>query len=99
MSAAAVIAIRRKRLIRRFREAGATDPEHAVTLSAVGERDSWIFEQMVRHGAFVRTEEGRFFLNEAAAAEFLRQRKKRALVLTGVVLLVFLVLWILGLFA
>ena len=49
MSAAAVIVIRRKRLARYFRDAGATDLQLAITLTTLGERPCWIFDQMVRH--------------------------------------------------
>lgn len=97
MSAAAVIAIRRKRLVRRFREAGATGPEHAVTLESLGVRPFWIFDQMVRRGVFIRTQKGRFYMDEQAAEEFLWQHKKRALIITGFFLLVVLFLWILTL--
>ena len=97
MSAAAVIAIRRRRLVRRFREAGATDLEHAVTLEALGERPSWIFDQMARHGAFLPAPDGRFYMDERVADEFLRQCRKRALLIGGFLLLVFLLLWLLGL--
>jgi hypothetical protein len=58
MSAAAVVAMRRKRLVRRFREAGATDREHAITLEALGERPTWFFRQMVRVGVFRATPGG-----------------------------------------
>lgn len=98
MSAAAVIAMRRKRLIRRFREAGATDPKHAVTLEALGERHTWIFDQMARAGVFLAVPEGRYFMDESAATNFRRRYRVRALVGTAICLLLFLALWLLGLF-
>jgi hypothetical protein len=98
MSVAAVIAIRRKRLVRRFREAGAIDLEHAVTLEVLGERPSWIFDQMVRHGAFVSVSSGRYYMNERVAEEFLGQHRKRALIIVGLLLLVFLLLWLSGVY-
>jgi len=98
MSAAAVIALRRRRLVRRFREAGATDPQHAVTPEALGERRSWIFNQMVQRGVFVPTQDGRFFMDARAAVEFLRQCRRRALMWGGFLLLLFLLLWSFGLF-
>jgi hypothetical protein len=97
MSAAAIIAIRRKRLIRRFREAGATDLEHAVTLEALGERHSWIIDQMTRHGVLLPAQGGRFFMDDRAAVAFLRQRRNRALFIGAFLLLVFLLLLVLGL--
>jgi hypothetical protein len=97
MSAAAVIAARRKRLVRRFREAGAVDPEHAVTPESLGERRSWIFEQMTRRGVFYLTREGRYFMDDQAAVEFLRERRVRALVIGGIALIAFILLWVSGL--
>jgi len=97
MSAAAVIIIRRKRLARRFREGGATDAEHAVTLAALGERPSWIFTQMVRHGVFVAAPGGRYYMDEQAAVAFFRRQQVRALTITAVLVLLFLLLWLSGL--
>ena len=97
MSAAAVIAIRRKRLVRRFRDAGATNPEHPVTLATLGERPNWIFGQMVRQGVFVPTTDGRYYMDEQAAVAFFRRQKVRALTMTAVLVLLFLVLCLAGL--
>lgn len=99
MSAAAIITIRRKRLVRRFREVGATDSEHAVTPEALGERRSWIFDQMTKHGVFLPTQDGRFFMDDRAASKFLWQRRMRALLLGGMLLVVFFLLWVFGLFS
>jgi len=96
MGAAAVISIRRKRLVSRFHKAGATDPEHALTPEALGERRSWIFNQMVEKGVFLPALDGRFYMDDQAAIEFLRQRRKRALLITGVFFLMFLLLWAFG---
>ena len=98
MSAAAVIAIRRKRLIRRFREAGATDPDHPVAFESLGERHSWIFDQMVDAGVFILTSDGRYFMDEQAAAEFRHRKRMQALIGCGILFLLFLVLWVCGLF-
>jgi hypothetical protein len=98
MSAAAVIAIRRRRLVKRFRDAGAIDPQHAVTLEALDERHSWLFDQMTKHGVFLPTQDGRFFMDDRVACEFLRQRRARALLLAGIVLLACLAFWFFGLF-
>lgn len=97
MSAAAVIVRRRKRLVRRFREAGAVDAAHAVTLRQAGVQRSWIFEQMIEHGAFIATEDGRYFLNEAAAQAFMAARRKQALIVGGILSLVFVLIWLLAL--
>jgi hypothetical protein len=93
MSAAAVIAIRRRRLIRAFREADATKEDHAVTLEEIGQRRSWIFEQMVKCGVFVRTGGGNYFMDEQAAVKFQTRYRKRALVFVAVFLLLAGIIW------
>ena len=67
----AVIAVKRKRLVRRFYEAGATDQDHAVALESLGERRSWIFDQMLHHGVFSDIPDGRFFMDVELADQFL----------------------------
>lgn len=96
MSAAAAIMIRRKRLIRRFREAGAVSPENAVVPESVHARQSWVFRQMADAGVFLATTDGRYFLDEQAAAEFMHQKRMRGLVFAAVVLSFLLVLWAFG---
>ena len=96
MSAAAVIALRRKRLIRAFREAGATNRDRAVTLAQVGQRPSWIFDQMARRGVFIAVEGDRYFMSEPAAGEFQAACRNRALIFAGMFLLVFLALLLSG---
>jgi hypothetical protein len=45
---------------------------------------------------FLPAEDGRFFLDERRAVEFHRQRRNRALLLGGFLLLVFCLLWAFG---
>jgi hypothetical protein len=97
MSAGAVIAMRRKRLVKRFRDAGAIDREHAVTVESLGERRSWVFQQMMRHGVFRAAEADRVYLDEETAGRFLHERRLRAWTLMAVLVLVFVVLWAVGL--
>jgi len=87
MSAAAVIALRRKSLVRPVREAGVTDPEHAVTLEALGERSAGVVRQMVRCGAFLATPDGRFCSDDAAATACLDRRRVRTVMGGGICLL------------
>ena len=86
---AAVIIVRRKRLIRRFAEQGAISPEAAIPFAAVGMRRSWVFDQMVARGVFVPVAGERFYLNAAAATAFLAAQRRRALVITAILLLLF----------
>ena len=91
MSAAAVIFLRRKRFIRRFREQGATSPDQAIPFADVGMRRSWIFDQMVSRGVFVSVGNERYYMNEQAAEEFLDAQRRRALVITAIMLVVFVI--------
>jgi len=96
MSAAAVIAIRRRRIVEQFRQAGATDASHAVTLESLEVRPSWIFDQMVRNGIFTAVGGDHYFMNEQAATEFLRQKRARAIAIGALMLFVFLLLCLFG---
>jgi hypothetical protein len=85
MSAAAVIVARQNKLIRRFREAGATTPKFARSLEDLGCRNSWIFRRLVTRGIFVETKPGRYFVDEFAADEFVRVRRTWALGVLAIV--------------
>lgn len=97
MSAAAVIIVRRKRLIRRFSERGATSPDRAIPFADVGVRRSWIVEQMVSRGVFVSVGADRYYMNEQAAGEFLHAQRRRALVVTAILLVVFMIVILMSL--
>ena len=86
MSAAAVIILRRKRFIRRFREAGATTPERAIPFGEVGMRRSWIFNQMLSRGVFLEAGPDRYYMDERAADGFLLAQRRWALAALGVFL-------------
>ena len=91
MSAAAVILLRRKRFVRRFREHGATSPDKAIPFADVGMRRSWVFDQMVSRGVFVGAGNDRYWMDEPAAEAFLAVQRKRALIVTGILLVLFLI--------
>ena len=91
MSAAAVILLRRRKFVRRFRERRATSPERAIPFADVGMRRSWIFDQMVSRGVFVDGGEDRYWMNEQAAEAFLAAQRKRALIVMGILLVLFLI--------
>jgi hypothetical protein len=80
-----------RKLVRRFREAGATDPEHAVALKVIGERHTWVFDRMVRAGVFRSAPDGRYFMDEAAATKYRNRCRVGGLVGVAICLLLFLV--------
>jgi hypothetical protein len=86
MSAAAVIVARQNKLIRRFREAGATAPEFAQLPEDLGCRNSWIFRRLITRGVIVETKPGRYYVDEIAADNFMRLRRAKALGMLAIVL-------------
>jgi len=91
MSAAAVIILRRKKFIRRFAEQGATCPDRAIPFEDVDMRRSWIFDQMVSRGVFVRAGNDRFYMNQEAARTFLEAQRRRARIGGGILLVAFVI--------
>jgi hypothetical protein len=71
---------------------GATSPDQAIPRAKVVTRRSWIFDQMVARGVFVRVGHDYYFMNERAARAFLAAQRRRALIVTAVLLLLCLVL-------
>jgi hypothetical protein len=92
MSAALIVAVERKKLVRLFREAGATDREHTVTLEALGVQHSWMFDQMLHDGVFQATDDGRYFMNDATPVECLHGKRIWAVVFSVILILFFLIL-------
>lgn len=97
MSAAAIVARRRRRILRQFRDAGAVDPKHAASLEALGVRWSWIFAKMADRGVFLPLDDGRYYLDELAAEAYLSHKRRVALIGAGLTLAVFLAFWALKL--
>ncbi len=93
MSGAAII-LQQNRLMRRFADAGATNPATAKVPEDIGCRRSWVFRRMVSRGVFAPVGDGRFFLDVEAADEFRRRRRRTALIFIGVVLLLLFFFWL-----
>lgn len=62
-------------------------------------RWSWIFDQMVDRGVFVAVGQDRFYMNEQAAQAFLVAQRRRARVIGGTLLLLFVIFLLLSLFS
>ena len=80
MSGGAVIVMAQNRAMRRFAEAGATAPEHAVRMADLGVRRSWSVGRMIVHGVFVPVGDERFYIDLDAAARFRALRLRRMLI-------------------
>lgn len=81
MSGGAVIVRRQNQYLRTFRDVGAVSPATARTLEELDIPRSWVFRRMAARGVFVRVDEGRWFMDEAAAEQrFLEARRTRILI-------------------
>jgi hypothetical protein len=88
VSGGAVIVMAQNRAMRRFAEAGATAPEHAVRMEDLGIRRSWSIGRMIVHGVFVPVGDARFYIDVDAAARFRALRLRRMLIFLAVCLLI-----------
>ncbi len=91
----AVVIVTQNKMIRRFRDVGATGPCSAQTPAQIGVRESWLFRRMTARGVFVPTEDGKYYLDEASVEDFVRRRRAKARTITAILLLVFVAVVIL----
>jgi hypothetical protein len=89
MSAAAIIR-KQNRLMRKFVEHHATSSATAEKLEDLDCRQGWIFRRMVARGVFVLVGDDRFYMDENASREFIRRRKIKIAVFTGIFAISFL---------
>jgi hypothetical protein len=90
---AAVVAKKRKEIIRAFRDSGATHRDAARTLQGVGLPPSLLAEVLKLRHVLVEVSDGRFYLDTHREEETARQRKLVAALLALVVVVVLVVLW------
>lgn len=93
---AAIIAKKRKAIIRAFREAGATHRDAAKTLSEVGLPPSLLAEVLKLRRVLVEVGGGRFYLDSQREEEVAHARLAAAGVIVVVLLIALFVLWRMG---
>lgn len=86
---AAIIAIKRKRIINIFRAAGATSPQSALLPGEHGIRESFLFRRLVHRGVLVPDVNGRYYLDEVN--ELKDRKRRRTLILWILAILVVLI--------
>lgn len=64
--ALAVLAVRQRLIVSKFRDAGVTAPDHARTLADLRIREGALTRRLRRHGVIVETEAGTVYLDELA---------------------------------
>ena len=87
MSAAAVIAVRMRRIMNFLRDRGALVPERAVPEAEIPYSNKWYFRRLIEHDV-IRQQGDRCYLDEEKAREYLHSRRIRALYLFLLCLLI-----------
>jgi hypothetical protein len=87
-----IVVIKQNRYIRVFRNADALSMHTAKSLSELGIRESFIFGRMEKKGVFIRTANGKYFMNEDALAEFRRRRMMIMLILIAFVIILWVII-------
>jgi hypothetical protein len=90
----AVIARRRRLILKSFRDAGAVSPEGAVPTDRVETRPSFMFRLLVSRGVIVQLPDGRVYLDEKAEARSRHRRRTAALAIAAAALaFILFVIW------
>ncbi|MEO6490146.1 MAG: hypothetical protein ABIO04_09425 [Ferruginibacter sp.] len=77
----------RKKLINKFRNAGAVSIDTALDTSAYGIPHSIFFTKLVRDGILVNTSTNFFYLDELTVIELIKQRQKIILMMLSMTLI------------
>lgn len=86
--AAAVIAAKEREIAECFREAGATSPMLARTINDLGVRNNVAFRRLRRHEAIREASSGLFYLDEPVWTAVRRTRRRLALVVMAIALVI-----------
>jgi uncharacterized membrane protein len=86
-----IVHIIQKRIIRKFRDEGATHPRQAATLEAVGVKKSGQIKTLVKKKVLIAADENRYYLDEDAADQYFQKKRRAALIGVGISLLILLI--------
>lgn len=86
MSAATVILMQMRRIVRQFRDAGATHAAAAIVPSHHNIRQSFAFTRLVNRGVLVAVSSDRFYLDEEVEAKVRRQRQRVVFILVTLII-------------
>jgi hypothetical protein len=83
----ALIAIKMRKIIDRFKEHGAVTPERSLPLETIGVSKRLLLRRLIRRGVIIEATPGRYYLNEENLTIFNQNRRAKA----GIVLLLIIV--------
>jgi hypothetical protein len=85
-----------RRTLARLTDAAATTPERAILLEAGGVLASFVHARLTRAGALVFAGNDRYYLSASGYERFCRQRRRRALIVAGLIIVVLGVIYVRG---
>ena len=86
-----IVHIIQKRIVRKFRDEGATHPRQAATMEAVGIRRSSQIKALVKKKVLIAVDENRYYLDEDEADHYFQKKRKAGLIGVGISLLIVLI--------
>ena len=89
---AAQVAAAERRILARFRDAGATDAAHAIASPAERKFEEKRLAHLVKRGAIIESAPGMYYLDEPAYARHASARRRSALMVLSIALVVLAVL-------
>ena len=89
----AILAWRIRAMLRRFETLHAVSPDSAVSLDELSFRNSVIFRRFVKRGVIQKVGEDRYYLDRDQQREWMKIRRKRAVVVLVVIGVIFFFLW------
>ena len=93
-SVAAVIVAKEKRVVEKFRQAGATVPEKALTLASAGVSDGLAVRWLRRHAVLREAGPGAFYVDEPSWRSLRAFRRRLAIIMIAIVLGAGALLWL-----
>ena len=84
---------KQKQIVALFQAAGATNADRATTAATLGIHEGVAFRILRRHAVLRDGEAGRVYLDESRWESHQKKRRRLALIIPGLVLLVAIVLW------
>ena len=81
---AVAVAARRRRIVRKFEEAGADQPGQARTLEVLGVHDTHLVSRLVRSGVLAKADGERYYLSADGLARWNRRRNTYVLIALSV---------------
>jgi hypothetical protein len=90
----AVIPIKIRKIIERFKQHGALTPDSALPLDKIGVSKRLVLRRLIRHGVIIETAPDKYYLDEKNLFIYNRNRRTRARIIL-IILIIAIAIYIL----